>query len=402
MIIRSLFEVIKWPIFVFTFVYSVLLTVSMSSDALAIAKLALSIISVLVLLSFQHSIHFVEGEKSLRYFIGFKLFNTTIFAFESKTITYTNIDKVELQVIHQTPKVKVYCTDDPEHNQSQLIPLTTRLWLPKNKRSVYSHKLKTALVSQGLNCVGSFDAFNEKRCTSFSSVNLDSDTVNLFKRPLINHPIITTFPVFMAAMPLPAKLFHQIRLPFYLACALGLLFMWSSQNWQAALVAIVFGVLGSVAMHMIKANRYFHCPGQGPSELVVEQDALSVPALFFLDRKTHSFAKGEIKKIDITWNWYIYKDSNIYSYSTAEKQKYPYIFEVIFTLVNGEQHRLPGHVFQSNDYVVALYDKGYSVELSQIDQLPMKWRMYILIPMTVGLSIMLCYGLYRLFIVLQT
>ena len=157
----------------------------MSSDALAIAKLALSIISVLVLLSFQHRIHFIEHERCLRYFIGFKLLNSTIFAFESKTITYTNIDKVELQVIHQIPKVKVYCTDEPKHNQSQLTPLTTRLWLPKAKRSAYSQKLKTTLVSQGLNCVGSFDAFNEKRWTSFSSVNLDSDTVNLFKRPLI-------------------------------------------------------------------------------------------------------------------------------------------------------------------------------------------------------------------------
>ncbi|MFA0414443.1 hypothetical protein AB4520_11635 [Vibrio renipiscarius] len=400
-------EKIKWPLFILITI-QVVVTVWLAVVEQAVkptfeVNVLMNSAVLLLLFSAQYRMSFDHEKREMVYFCGLKLFGVKLIALKSQVVPYRAIKQVRLNIIHSRPRVDIElrpteANNDAGHAQvgAKASKMSLVLALPKAKRANYTKKLRSDLVAAGLNYQGDFDQQNEIKWEENTSVALDDNTVQRFSKFLTLGKAMNTFPVSVGLMPIPSGYFHQIRSPMYISVVLAAaLLIVSFQNWIGAIVVLVGGVIASIIVRIAKAHKVYDCPGQGPAIIQVEKEQILLPAQLFSDKQPRTIKQHEIDHINVNWNWY--KAAN-QSANLFDPNKNVHIFNIEFHLPGGEVHSIPGYVIDSSTLVLRLHENEYPTRLTQQDKMPMKWRMYIFVPMLIASSIAVLVGSYLLFV----
>ncbi len=385
----------KWIFIFFNLIYVVLAIGVFSLSTEAIGRLMLSILLSLIAFSYQRRWHFDASCKRFTQFHGFKLGAKPLYTFQQQNVDYSIIKNIELREVHNTYKVILHVNDNQQTPASD--PISISLKVKQHKLSALAQKLRINLLSHGINVMGKFDTINRKDWPDFSSVPLDQDTVKAFIRlDLFNDPIKLQFPVTLFMLPLPRQYFHQVWASSYIGFSVALLILYSSQNLVAAIVVAVFGVAVSGVRRKLICDKHYTNGITAPNEIVISENTLVIPAVYFEDKQARQIEKAAIKSINIEWNWYKTGSGN--DNDPLRVYRRPFVFKINIDVRNGKCFTLAGQTFDSNKFVIALCKLGYSATLTQIQQTPAVWRFYLLVPLVVCLLGMTGFGLYSLYI----
>ncbi|AZG72107.1 hypothetical protein [Shewanella livingstonensis] len=391
--IVSAVEKIKWIFICFNLVYVVLAVSVFSFSAETVGRLMFSILLMLIAFSYQCRWCFDASRKVLTQFHGFKLGGKSIYSLQQQDVEYSIIKNIELKEVHNTYKVILHVK---ESEQAQLPePISISLKVKLHKLPALVQQCRKELMSQGINVVGQFDSVSRKDWPTFSSVPLDQDTVKAFIGiKLFNDPIKLQYPVTLFMLPLPRQYFHQVWASSYISFMVALFILYSSQNIVAATVVALFGGVVSAVRRKLICDKHYTQGISSPNEIVISENSLVIPRVYFEDKQVRQIEKSAIKSINIEWNWYKAGDGD----STRRQYRRPFVFRVNIDVSNGESIVLAGQTFDSNQFVIALCQLGYSATLTQISKIAAVWRFYILIPIVVALLGMTGFGLYSLYI----
>lgn len=391
--IVSAVEKIKWIFICLNLIYVVLAVSVFSFSAESVGRLMLSILLILIAFSYQCRWCFDTSRKVLTQFHGFKLGGKSIYSLQQQNVDYSVIKNIELKEVHNTYKVILHVKDS---QQAQLPePISISLKVKQNKLPALVQQCRKELMSQGINVVGQFDSVSRKDWPTFTSVPLDQDTVKAFIGiKLFNDPIKLQYPVTLFMLPLPRQYFHQVWASSYISIMVALLILYSSHNIVAGIVVALFGVAVSAVRRKLICDKHYTQGISTPNEIVISENSLVFPRVYFEDKQVRQIEKSAIKSINIEWNWYKAGDGD----SIRRQYRRPFVFRVNIDVSNGESITLAGQTFDSNKFVIALSQLGYSATLTQIPKIAAVWRFYILIPMAIALLGMTGFGLYSLYI----
>ncbi len=364
-----------------------------SFSAESVGRLMLSILLILIAFSYQCRWCFDTSRKVLTQFHGFKLGGKSIYSLQQQNVDYSVIKNIELKEVHNTYKVILHVK---ESQQAQLPePISISLKVKQHKLPALVQQCRKELMSQGINVVGQFDSVSRKDWPTFTSVPLDQDTVKAFIGiKLFNDPIKLQYPVTLFMLPLPRQYFHQVWASSYISFMAALFILYSSQNIVAATVVALFGVAVSAVRRKLICDKHYTQRITNPNEIVISENSLVIPRVYFEDKQVRQIEKSAIKSINIEWNWYKAGDGD----SALRQYRRPFVFRVNIDVSNGESITLAGQTFDSNKFVIVLSQLGYSATLTQIPKIAAVWRFYILIPMAIALLGMTGFGLYSLYI----
>jgi hypothetical protein len=391
--IVSSIEKMKWIFLCFNLIYIVLAIGVFSLSTEAIGRLMLSILLSLIAFSYQRRWCFDASHKMFTQFHGFKLGTKSIYTFQQQNVDYSIIKNIELKQVHKTYKVILHVKDS---EQAQLPePISISLKVKQHKLPALVQQLRANLMSYGINVVGQFDVINRKDWPDFSSVPLDQDTVKAFiGLDLFNDPIKLQFPVTLFMLPLPWQYFHQVWASSYISFSAALFILYSSQNIVAAIVVALFGIAVSAVRRKLISDKHYTNGITAPNEIVISENILVIPVVYFEDKQARQIEKSAIKSINIEWNWYKTANDN----ASHRVYRRPFVFSVNIDVSNGDSFTLAGQTFDSNKFVIALCQLGYSATLMQTPRIAAIWRFYILIPLAICLLGMTSFGLYSLYI----
>ncbi|PKH33783.1 hypothetical protein [Shewanella sp. ALD9] len=295
--------------------------------------------------------------------------------------------------MHNTYKVILHVKESQQAQFPE--PISISLKVKQHKLPALVQQCRKELMSQGINVVGQFDSVSRKDWPTFSSVPLDLDTVKAFIGiKLFNDPIKLQYPVTLFMLPLPRQYFHQVWASSYISFMAALFILYSSHNIVAAIVVALFGVAVSAVRRKLICDKHYTQGISTPNEIVISENSLVISRVYFEDKQVRQIEKSAIKSINIEWNWYKAGDGD----STRRQYRRPFVFRVNIDVSNGESITLAGQTFDSNKFVIALSQLGYSATLTQIPKIAAVWRFYILIPMAIALLGMTGFGLFSLYI----
>ncbi|MGI2105128.1 hypothetical protein ACRN9A_08145 [Shewanella frigidimarina] len=391
--IVSAVEKIKWIFICLNLVYVVLAVSVFSFSAESVGRLMLSILLILIAFSYQCRWCFDASRKVLTRFHGFKLGGKSIYSLQQQNVDYSVIKNIELKEVHNTYKVILHVKESQQTQFPE--PISISLKVKQNKLPALVQQCRKELMSQGINVVGQFDSVSRKDWPTFSSVPLDLDTVKAFIGiKLFNDPIKLQYPVTLFMLPLPRQYFHQVWASSYISFMAALFILYSSHNIVAAIVVALFGVAVSAVRRKLICDKHYTQGITNPNEIVISENSLVIPRVYFEDKQVRQIEKSAIISINIEWNWYKAGDGD----STLRQYRRPFVFRVNIDVSHGESITLAGQTFDSNKFVIALSQLGYSATLTQIPKIAAVWRFYILIPMAIALLGMTGFGLYSLYI----
>ncbi|MBB1361260.1 hypothetical protein H5125_03680 [Shewanella sp. SR44-4] len=391
--IVSAVEKIKWIFICFNLIYVVLAVSVFSFSAETVGRLMLSILLILVAFSYQCRWCFDASRNVLIQFHGFKLGWGSIYSLQQQDVDYSIIKNIELKEVHNTYKVILHVKESQQAQFPE--PISISLKVKQHKLPALVQQCRKELMSQGINVVGQFDSVSRKDWPTFSSVPLDLDTVKAFIGiKLFNDPIKLQYPVTLFMLPLPRQYFHQVWASSYISFMAALFILYSSHNIVAAIVVALFGVAVSAVRRKLICDKHYTQGISTPNEIVISENSLVIPRVYFEDKQVRQIEKSAIKSINIVWNWYKAGDGD----SALRQYRRPFVFRVNIDVSNGESITLAGQTFDSNKFVIALSQLGYSATLMQIPKIAAVWRFYILIPMAIALLGMTGFGLYSLYI----
>lgn len=389
----SSIERMKWIFLCFNLIYVLLAIGVFSFSTEAIGRLMLSILLSLVAFSYQRRWCFDASRKRFTQFHGFKLGAKSLYTFQQQNVDYSIIKNIELKEVHNTYKVILHVNDSEQATESD--PISISLKVKLHKLPTLVQQLRTNFLSHGINLVDKFDAINRKDWPDFSSISLDQDTVKAFiQLDLFNDPIKLQFPVTLFMLPLPRQYFHQVWASSYISFSAALLILYSSLNIVAAIVVALFGIAVSAVRRKLICDKHYTNGITAPNEIVISENTLIIPAVYFKNKQATQIEKSAIKSINIEWNWYKTGNSN----DTHRVHRRPYVFRVNIDLANGDSFTLAGQTFDSIKFVITLCELGYSATLTQIPQIAAVWRFYILGPIAIFLLGMTGFGFYSLYI----
>lgn len=386
--IISAFEKMKWIFLFLNLIHLVLESILFTLSIESVGRLIISTLLILITFSYQCRWCFNTSRKVLTQFHGFKLGNIAIYTITQREFDYANIKNIELKEVHNANKVILHLKE-PQHTQPSK-QASISLKVKPNKLSSVVQQLRTNLSSQGINVIGQFGSENSKKWPCFGSVALDQDTVKAFIGiNLFNSPVKRQFPVTLFMLPLPSQYFHRVWIPSYISSMIALFIVYSSQNFIAAIVVGLFGAGVSAVRRKLICDKYYTFGASPIIEIVISEEYLDIPAVYFENKQAKQIKKRDIQSIDIEWNWY---KSN--SGELNDRYREPYVFNLNIDVKNDSSLALAGQSFDSKKFVIALCELGYSATLTQIPKTPMVWRYYILGPLVVFLLGVIGYGLY--------
>ncbi|WP_445776742.1 hypothetical protein [Shewanella sp.] len=295
--------------------------------------------------------------------------------------------------MHNTYKVILHVKESQQTQFPE--PISISLKVKQHKLPALVQQCRKVLMSQGINVVGQFDSVSRKDWPTFSSVQLDQDTVKAFIGiKLFNDPIKLQYPVTLFMLPLPRQYFHQVWASSYISFMAALFILYSSHNIVAAIVVALFGVAVSAVRRKLICDKHYTQGISTPNEIVISENSLVIPRVYFEDKQVRQIEKSAIKSINIEWNWYKAGDGD----SALRQYWRPFVFRVKIDVSHGESITLAGQTCDSNKFVIALSQLGHSATLTQVPKIAAVWRFYILIPMAIALLGMTGFGLYSLYI----
>lgn len=385
-------EFAKWPIIGLVVLHFVM-TIMDSLDA--IIELIPNVIIFIIAFAYQHRLQFDKNQRQVSYYHGLQLFGLKLLNLDDASLDFDAVEVIKFQTIFNKQTVEVV----PKPRRGDVGKM--QINLPANNLGKQLAKLRLEFVKQGLNTRGEFNGIDEKIMAVNKPVELDSDSVATFGEPLnglFSKPAaITSFPVAKWMLRLPSPFTHKVRMPIYIGLALALLIAVSTQAWPAVMVALGAGLAGAVIAHMVMATQYFHVPGQAFYDVELNEEYVRFPAALFADRQAKTFTKQQINHFDARWNWLVIRSG----YNDAGHKQRPHIFTFDIGLDNGEQYRIGDVPFDGNRMMQSLYALGYQVTMTQIDEMPFKWRRYIWWPIIILGTVGLIFAFYELYRVSQ-
>jgi hypothetical protein len=390
--IVSATEKMKWIFLCFNLIYVVLAVSVFSFSAETVRRLMFSILLMLIAFSYQCRWCFDVSRKVLTRFHGFKLGGEFIYSLQKQDVDYSIIKNIELKEVHNTYKMILHVKESEQAQFPE--PISISLKVKQHQLPALVQQCRKELMSLGINVV-CFDTVNSKQWPAFSSVPLDQDTVKAFIGiKLFNDPIKLQFPVTLFMLPLPRQYFHQVWASSYISFMAALFILYSSQNIVAAIVVALFGIAVSAVRRKLICDKHYTQGISTPNEIAISENSLVIPRVYFDNKQARQIEKSAIKSINIEWNWYKAGDGD----GTYRGYRRPFVFRVSLVVSNGESITLAGQTLDSNKFVIALSQLGYSATLTQIPKIAAVWRYYILIPMAIALLGMTGFGLYSLYI----
>ncbi|UJF22657.1 hypothetical protein [Shewanella sp. OMA3-2] len=389
MIIATHEEKAKWPILIIVGLNLIFTLVDNPSNVFGIVP---NILIIAIAFGYQHRLIFNKADGVVEYFHGIKLFNRGIFKLKNESMDFHFVDKVKLQTIFGRHCIEVL-SKTPQSGASRF---QVKLGTKKSKVVEKERHIKTELVKLGLNSAGGFNGVDEQVVPENGKMPLDENSVATFKQPLSAafskiSSQKSSFKIAKWLLPLPVNFYHKQRAPLYFAVFIGVAIGVSTQQWSAVGVCIIVGIVVSLISHMILANQYYHVLAQTCYDIEITAKQIFIPALFFDNRQPRTLLLEQLDQIDVQWNWLHVGHSN--GRSRAPK---PYIFDLNFSLHNGERLTIPGRVFDSNAFVCQLEFFDYKTHINQVDTIPLNWRKYIWIPLIILGVVALSFSLYAL------
>ncbi|GGQ24121.1 hypothetical protein [Shewanella litoralis] len=381
-------EAAKWPI-IGLVVLHFIITIIDSLDA--IIELIPNVIIFIIAFAYQHRLLFDKNQRQVGYYHGLQLFGLKLLTLDDATLSYDAIEAIKFQTIFNKQTVEV--VPKPGRGDGSKMQINLRV----NNLGKKLNTLRLDFIKQGLNTRGEFNGIDEKVMSKNKEIALDSDSVATFGEPLNGlfspSAAIKSFSVAKWMLQLPSQFTHKVRLPLYIGIAFAVLIAVSTQAWAAVMAVLAIGLAGAVITHMVMATQYFHVPGQAFYDVEINDEYVRFPAALFADRQAKTFTKQHINHFEARWNWLVLRSG----YNDAGHKQRPHIFTFEIGLDNGEQFSIGAVSFDSNRLMQSLYAFEYNVTMTQIDEMPFKWRRYIWWPLLVLGTVSLIVGFYLLY-----
>lgn len=140
----------------------------------------------------------------------------------------------------------------------------------------------------------------------------------------------------------------------------------SAQNWVAGCVFLSLAYLSYWLTRAYLCNQYYFIAQSPQSDIVVNSDNLSLPALLFEDRQAREFKKEQVRDIKVQWNYYI--AGSLTDNWTHDKVKRPHIVELTFVTEQGLTLPLNDMGVNGQSLLLALTHNQYPVSIEMTDK----------------------------------
>jgi hypothetical protein len=362
--IVSAFEKYKWIFLGGNLIYFMLTILTFVPSLANCGRLVLCVVLALMAFSYQRRWYFDVSRKRLTLFHGFKVGKKTLYTLAQQEFDYSIIKYIELKEVHHCKQVILHIKDSDE--TQSLEPISILLKVQAKNLAAVVHQLREQMMMHGINLVGKFDTVNSKDWPAFSSVPLDQDTVKAFiGLKVFNEPTKLQFPVTLFMLPLPRQYFHHVWASSYIGSMVALFILYSSQNVIAAIVVGLFGAGVSAVRRKLICDKYYTFGASPITEIVISEEYLNIPAVYFENKQAKQIKKTDIQSIDIEWNWYKSNGAEL-----NDRYREPYVFNLNIDVENDSSLALAGQSFDSKKFVIALCELGYSATLTQITKTP--------------------------------
>jgi hypothetical protein len=144
----------------------------------------------------------------------------------------------------------------------------------------------------------------------------------------------------------------------------------SAQNWMAGCVFLSVAYLSYWLTRAYLCNQYYFIAQSPQSDIIVNSDSLSLPALLFEDRQAREFKKEQVRDIKVQWNYYV--AGSLTDNWTHDKVKRPHIVELTFVTEQGLTLPLNDMGVNGQSLLLALTHNQYpvSIEMTYKQALP--------------------------------
>lgn len=140
----------------------------------------------------------------------------------------------------------------------------------------------------------------------------------------------------------------------------------SAQNWMAGCVFLSVAYLSYWLTRAYLCNQYYFIAQSPQSDIIVNSDSLSLPALLFEDRQARELNKEQVRDIRVQWNYYI--AGSLTDNWTHDKVKRPYVVNLTFFTDKGVTLPLNDMGVNGQPLLLALTHNQYPVSIEKTDK----------------------------------
>lgn len=341
----------EWATNFLAVIFSMTIILSVLSED--IRSVVTNTIFVAVLFAFQRRL--ILDNNSLKIKSQFALLGKTLYVFNRQSINLSTITEAVLTQKRHKYELNITYVQDEGHKISHF-----SCWRQ-------GELIKKLLAMSSVNY--DFRASEKQQSQSENkSENATKEMVSDIFHLNSSRPtdIKTHHSILRFALPLPDNK-KKIVFSVVVVCLLfAITVVVSAQNWMAGCIFLSVAYLSYWLTKAYLCNQYYFIAQSPQSDIIVNSDNLSLPALLFKDRQARELKKEQVRDIKVQWNYYI--AGSLTDNWTHDKVKRPYVVNLTFFTDKGVTLPFNDMGVNGQPLLLALTHNQYPVSIEKTNK----------------------------------
>jgi len=343
----------EWVTNFLAVIFSMTIILSVLSED--IRSVVTNTIFVAVLFAFQRRL--ILDNNSLKIKSQFALLGKTLYVFNRQSINLSTITEAVLTQKRHKYELNITYVQDEGHKISHF-----SCW---RQGELIKKLLAMSSVNYDFRASEKQQSQSENKSESENATKeMVSDIFHLnSSRPT---DIKTHHSILRFALPLPDNK-KKIVFSVVVVCLLfAITVVVSAQNWMAGCIFLSVAYLSYWLTKAYLCNQYYFIAQSPQSDIIVNSDNLSLPALLFKDRQAQELKKEQVRDIKVQWNYYI--AGSLTDNWTHDKVKRPYVVNLTFFTDKGVTLPLNDMGVNGQPLLLALTHNQYPVSIEKTNK----------------------------------